>query len=289
MSARARREQRPREPRVLVTGATRGVGWEVAQRLVDEGHVPRVGLRRVKEARRLLRGELEPVPFDFREPSTWGAALEGVQRLFLVRPEGVGSLWPVLRAAKRAGVERVVFLSRAEAARNPLERHARVEWQVRLLGMKLTSLRVGLLMQNLQRLHGEGLRRKGELWLPGGKRQASFVDARDVAQVAVRALVEPEQGNPRYLLTGSQAHSGQQVAELLTWALGRPVRYRSSPLVLLWRAGWSYSRRTWVLYRSMRWGLAARTSPDLQRLLGQPPTTLKQYLLDNALHFLDEE
>ena len=103
---------------ILVTGASGTVGREVAARL--SGHAPgRLGLRDPARA-----GTADGVRFDFLDPSSFGPALRGVDRVFLLRPPQLArprhDFGPFVAAMERAGVRQVVFLSVRGAGSNPL-------------------------------------------------------------------------------------------------------------------------------------------------------------------------
>ena len=132
-----------------------------------------------------------------------------------------------MAAARRAGVEHVVFLSVLGAERNPLLPHYRIERLLRASGMAYTLLRASYFMQNLTSVHREEIRQRGELFVPAGRGRTSFVDARDVATAGAAALTEPGHLNRAYALTGPAAVDFYHVARLLTEVLSRPVFYRA--------------------------------------------------------------
>jgi uncharacterized protein YbjT (DUF2867 family) len=276
--------------RILVTGITGNVGREVARRLVAAGQPVRGAVR---ELPREPSGDgIEWVPFDFENPSTWEPALAGVRRMFLMRPPALSdmkrTLNPALDLAKRLGMEHVVFLSLQGVERNKVVPHARVEEHLRRIDMPTTSLRASFFMQNLDTTHRAEIRDQDELFIPAGRGKTSFVDVRDLAEVATLALTDASHRGKAYTLTGSEALDYYEVAERFTRVLGRPIHYRDpSP--------WAYGRRmhqrgmplpfilvTEALYMVARLGLAAGVTPELARLLGRPPTTVEQYIRDHA-------
>jgi uncharacterized protein YbjT (DUF2867 family) len=110
---------------------------------------------------------------DFARPASWPAALAGVDRLFLLRPPAIANarryIYPVIDAARAAGVERIVFLSLLGAEKNPVVPHASVEKHLRRAGVPWTFLRPSFFMQNLSTTHRTDLEERDELYLPAGR------------------------------------------------------------------------------------------------------------------------
>lgn len=273
---------------VLVTGATGNVGGELVRLFGAAGLPVRAAVPEPEQAR--FGDGVEPVALDFRRPDTFAGALDGVRRVFLVRPPAIAdvkrTLLPFLDAAERAGVEHVVFLSLQGAGRNPLVPHRTVEKRLEASGLAWTFLRPSFFMQNLSGTHRADLRDRSELFVPAGRGRTAFVDARDVALVAFLALTEPGHERRAYTLTGAEALTYADVAAVFTGVLGRPIRYADPSLVAFWRRmraqghPAAFVAVTSVLYTAGRFGLAGSVTDDLARLLGRPPRTLRTFAED---------
>ena len=144
---------------ILVTGASGLVGREVAARLT--GRAP---------ARLALRDPGTPgsVRFDFRDPSTFEAALDGVAAVFLLRPSQLAlprrDFGPFVSAMQRARVGRVAFLSVRGAGSNPLLPHRGIERLLEGSGLAWTHLRPNDFMQNLLTVHRADIRVTSRRW-----------------------------------------------------------------------------------------------------------------------------
>lgn len=106
----------------LVTGATGFVGWHVARKLVERGHRVRALVRPTSRVREL---DVETVTGDLRDPASLERAVRGCGLLFHVAADyrlwakdaselyrsNVDGTRHVLEAARKAGVERVVYTS----------------------------------------------------------------------------------------------------------------------------------------------------------------------------------
>jgi uncharacterized protein YbjT (DUF2867 family) len=234
---------------------------------------------------------VEAVRFDFRDPATYEDALAGVDRLFLLRPRGLTSVRravrPVLRAARQAGVEHVVFLSRLGAERNPLLPYRRIERLVERAGIPFTVLRPSFFMQQLSTTQREEIRERGEIFVPAGRGRTSFIDARDVAAVAAAVLGAGDHADRAYPLTGPQALDYYQVARILTEELGRPVFYRApSALRFMARALRRGTPLPLVValaarYSTTRLGQMETVTGDAAGILGRPPGTVRRFVRDH--------
>jgi uncharacterized protein YbjT (DUF2867 family) len=137
-------------------------------------------------------------------------------------PEAVGEL---AERALAAGCRRLVLLSgRGE------EEAERAERVLAASGAEWTVLRCSWFMQNFSEGGFAGAIGAGELALPAGDVPTPFVDADDIADVAVAALTEAGHASRIYELTGPEALTHADVARELTRATGRPVHYAPVPM-----------------------------------------------------------
>lgn len=275
---------------VLVLGATGTVGREVLRGLGERGAPARAAARTPSAA--VVAGGAPVVRFDLSDRSTWAPALDGVTALFLMRPPAVVAvrrdLLPFVDAAVAAGVSRVAFLSVQGAERIRVVPHRTVERHLEGTGVEWTFLRAGYFLQNLLSVHRVEIRDRDEISVPAGGGRTAFVDARDVAEVAVLALTEPGHERRAYELTGATAATYGDVAAVLSDVLGRAVRYPAPSPAAYVRGSrhhgmpWPLVLTTLVLYTTARLGLAGRTSPELGSLLGHPPRDVRRFVEDHA-------
>lgn len=271
---------------ILITGATGNVGAEVLASLSAAGAPVVAGVRSPTQG----RSKVAEVTFDFERPETFGLALEGVKKLFLVRPPAMADaarFAPVLAAAKAAGVEHLVFLSLLGAEKNQVVPHRKIEDLILASGIPYTFLRPGFFMQNLSTTHREEIRDRSEIFVPAGKGKTSFIDVRDIAEVAARTLTEEGHAFKAYPLTGAEALGYEEVARLATDVLGRRIVY-SNPSMLRFVIE---KRRQGLpvpfvlvmagIYGTCKLGFAGTLAPDTERLLGRPPRSMRQFLEDH--------
>ncbi|WP_228530897.1 MULTISPECIES: NAD(P)H-binding protein [Myxococcaceae] len=198
----------------LVLGGTGKTGRRVVERLRARGLPVRVGSRTGTPR------------FDWEAPETWGPALEGVTAVYLAYAPDLGA--PGAREQVRAfaaqaaagGVQRIVLLS----GRGEPQAH-QAEEGVRTCGVAFTVLRAAWFFQNFSEGHLLEAVRAGELAFPAGEVAEPFLDAEDIAEVAVAALTDGAHAGRTYELTGPRLLTFAQAAAELSEAVGRPVRY----------------------------------------------------------------
>lgn len=267
--------------KVLITGATGTVGRKVCALLLDAG-IEAVGATRRPT---VAAGSGVPVKrwvgLDYEEPHSFGASLEGVERLFLIARPGdedpAAVAGPFLRAARAAGVRRVVNLTALGAEQRDDVRLGEVERLVADHGFDYTHLRPNWFMQIFcQGALQAGIRTTDRLAVPAGDAGVSFVDARDVAAVAARCILEDGHEGRAYDLTGPEALSHAEVAGHIATAVGRPIEYQAldedSARAAIRAAGLGPDRveRLVRFYRLVRDGYSAPVTRDVEAVLGRP-------------------
>lgn len=273
---------------VLVTGSTGSVGRYVVEGLAAAGEPVRAARRTATAADDDAdRAGIDTVAFDFADPSTYEPALDGVDRIFLMRPPALSDvktyLRPVVELAARRGVRHVVFLSLLGV--NRAVPHWQVEQDLRASGLSWTFLRAGFFMQNLETAYGESIRDHDRMRIPAGRGRTSFTDTRDVAALALR--LPDAHTRQAYDLTGPAALDYGYVASVLSAELGRPIHYQPVGLARHYRellaAGRdsTYANVQLVINLVARAGFAGRVTDTVPRPLGRPAGTLEQYVHDH--------
>jgi uncharacterized protein YbjT (DUF2867 family) len=274
---------------IIVTGATGNTGAEVIKRLPSDRI--RAAVRDVAKAQEKLGSAINYVTFDFKKPQTYEDAFQSAKKLFLVRPPAISNvnayIAPVIDSAVAAGIEHIVFLSLMGVESVRFVPHYKIEQAIIASGAAWTFLRAGFFMQNLNTTHRDEIANRDEIFVPAGNGKTSFIDIRDIAAVAARALIVEEGHIGRaYTLTGGEALSYDEAAAILSEVLGRPIHYAKPSLPhFIWRKwregtplGFAFIMA--FLYMNTRSGRAARVTPDVEKLLSRPPITFRQYVED---------
>lgn len=267
----------------LVIGATGTTGGRVAARLVAQGH-------RVKAAGRTatpVEGA-QAVRFDWNTPATWADALDGVGGVYLVPPIGSSEpaavMLPFLRQARASGTRRAVLLSSsAIPAGGPAV--GQVHEALPGLFEEWAVLRPSWFMQNFigTTPHARSIREDDAILTATGDGRVGFVDAEDIAAVAVRALTDEQAPNADLVLTGPETLSYADVAGVFSEVTGRPVVHRRLTFEQLrdrWAAEIPLEFATMLagMDRAIAGGAEDRTSDAVQRLTGRAPGTLRAFV-----------
>jgi uncharacterized protein YbjT (DUF2867 family) len=198
---------------VLVLGGTGKIGRRVAERLTARGLPVRIGARSAD------------VRFDWDDRSTWVPALDGVGSAYVshyldVMPGAAETLGSFAELAVARGVSRLVLMS----GRGEEEAEA-AEQAVRDSGADLTVLQSTWFAQNFSEDYWLEQVRAGELALPAGDTPEPFVDADDIADVAVAALTDDRHIGEVYELTGPRLLTFTEAVAEISAAAGHEVRY----------------------------------------------------------------
>lgn len=191
---------------------------------------------------------------------------------------------PFLRRARATGVRRVVLLSSsAIPAGGPAV--GRVHEALPGLFEEWAVLRPSWFMQNMagQTPHARSIREDGAILTASGEGRVGFVDAEDIAAVAVRALTGGQAPNTDLILTGPQALSHGDVAAVITEVTGRPVVHRHLTFEQL-RDRWAaeippeFATMLAEMDRAIADGAEDRTSDAVERLTGRAPGTFRAFV-----------
>lgn len=271
--------------RVLVTGVRGKTGVPLAELLRARAGVEVLGGS--SDPGTVDLDGVRPVRFSWDDPAGWAAATEDVDAVYLVRPDRVdapeltGQLLEVLPPACR-----VVLLSERDADQMGPEGWApRVERVVRGSGRRWTVLRPSWFMQVLvdPRFYLDVLRDTGELPFAAGGADVAWIDARDIAAVAERALLDDDLAGRVLELSGPESLSLPRAAELLTRVVGRPVAHREISVEESAAGAEGFERELTVLTSErVRAGVFAGVTDEVERVTGRPARSLAAFLDDTA-------
>ena len=270
-------------PTTLVLGGTGRTGSLVARRLRERGLSARTAARHGADIR-----------FDWDDPTTHPTALTGVDRLYLVTPvlriSYADQVAAFLDLAVAAGVRHVTHLSTYGGQLAPPEVDIRAVEDELAARDTLTHaiLRPAWVMQNFSDAHLPVV--DGVITVPTGGGTEAFVDAGDIAAVAVETLLAPEaHAGARYAPTGPQALTVAEVADTITAVTGRPVTHQDIDPEA-WIGGAVAAGLVPADYAVMlRWltgaivsGAGSTPNDDIEKVTGRPPTTFDDFARRNA-------
>jgi uncharacterized protein YbjT (DUF2867 family) len=274
----------------LVTGATGSVGRTAVDLLLAQGHKVVAVTRDPSHSG--LPGEAQVVAGDPSKPET--LALNGVEAILLA-PRAVGSATAeLLSLAAAHGVARVVVLS-AATVEYPvglprfMEHFKSVEADAKASGLEWAFLRSTDYAANTIAWAPQ-VRAGNVVRGAYGNAVTSTVHERDVAAVAVRALVDSGHAGRSYLLTGSESLSQYDKVRLLGEAIGKELTFVEMPPEQVHQAMLAQGLPADVPERLLG-SLAdyavhaGPTSDDVEMVLGRPALTFAQWATERAAAF----
>ena len=263
---------------ILVLGATGKTGRRIVERLTSTGLPVRAGSRAA-----------DP-PFDWDDPTTWPPALDGVGSVYisyypdLAAPGAVEATSKFAKLAVEKGARRLVLL----AGRGEAEAE-RAEQAVGESGADLTIVRWTWFMQNFSEGDFRPQVLSGEVTLPAGDMVEPFVDADDIADVAVAALTEDGHVGELYELTGPSLLTFAEAIEEIANATGREIRYApvSVDQFAAAMAAQNVPREAIeifsFLFGEILDGRNAHLTDGVQRALGREPRDFRDFVKDAAV------
>ena len=276
------------ETLIAVTGATGGIGSRVAKRLAAEGVRQRLIVRDPGRAP-VLRGSEIGVA-EYRDGPAMRKALEGIHTMLLVSAkESVDRLdehLTAVEAARDAGVHRVVYTSFLGAGPECTFTLARQHWAteeaIRASGMAFTFLRDSLYADfTPYMVDGDDRVIRG----PAGAGRASAVARDDVASVAEAVLLAGGAHDGRsYDITGPEALSVQDIADILGDVTGKPIGYEEETVEEAFTSREKYDAPDWEVegwvstYTAIAAGELSLVSGDVEAVTGHPPTGLRDLM-----------
>ena len=261
----------------LVLGGTGKTGRRVVERLAARGRTARVGSRRGSP------------PFDWEDQATWAPALRNAGAAYityypdLAIPGAADAIGSFVDRALEHGVQRLVLLSgRGE------QEAQRAEEVLRSSGTDWTILRASWFAQNFSESFLGDAVQAGEVVLPAGDVPEPFIDADDIADVAVAALTEDGHAGRLYEMTGPRMLSFPEAVRAIAGATGREIRYvqvfpeefasalseQGLPAPLVWLLNY--------LFTTVLDGRNASLADGVRRALGREPRDFAEYVRNAA-------
>lgn len=295
-----------KEKTILVTGATGTVGSEVVKQLAaissSSGHKIRAAVHSKNKTGQLGDKRVEIVDLDYTKPETVAYALNSVDKIFLQTlptPNVTDISSNLVNEAKKNSVKYIVKLSAigasdSESRSTILRLHGEEEKIIEDSGIPYTFLRPPAFMQNFVTQFGNTIRTQNAFYVPAGDAKMSFVDTRDIGAVAAVMLTNTNHGasqqheNKAYDITGQDALSYRQVADILSNEVGKKISYiditeddARTGMKQIGMDEWFINIMI-ELFRIIRAGYGSETTTAVEHITGRKPISFAQFAKDYA-------
>jgi NAD(P)H dehydrogenase (quinone) len=288
------------EPALLVTGAAGRTGGYAAKLLLERGHRVRALVHSFDDRAAKLRDSgAEVIVGDLQDIDTVREAVDGIRAAYFVYPISPGLLEATAtfaQAAEEARVTAIVNMSQISARRGAASDAARIHW----LGERIldwspvaaTHLRPTYFAEWFTIFGAKGIREEGVLRLPFGDGRHAPITAEDQGRVIAAILENPDQhAGQVYPLFGAVEMNHYQIADAISEALGRPVRYEPADIPT-WIEGIKaqgfpeflrqHLSNVAVDYQN---GIFAGNNDLVERIGGKKPTTVQEFITDHLAAF----
>jgi uncharacterized protein YbjT (DUF2867 family) len=284
---------------ILVTGATGTVGSEVVKQLSRDAlnYNIKAGVHSIENANKIQRYDrVKAVLVDYDKQEGLDSAFKDVEKLFLLThpsPRTAEHESTLVNEAKKSRIKHIVKQSimRADLGADveAMRLHRQAEKLIEDSGIPYTFLRPNEFMQGFINFQGTTIKSNNAFYLPAENAKVSFVDARDIAAIAVKALVDGDKHyNKTYMITGPEALSYDQAAEILSNAIGKKIDYVNITEKETREALKETDMDDWLintildLYTAYRKGYASEVSSAVEEVTGRKATTFVEFARDYA-------
>ena len=279
---------------ILVLGATGNTGSEVVQQLKQKNAAFRVMVRNTQSAAPLCLADDQVRLGNFDDIDSLTRTMDGITSVYLAmvaHQDNQKWVENVITAMKAAGAKHLVKLSgigaTEDAGSEIIRVHAKTDKMVQGSGLDYTLIQPNSFYQNL---FGsvETIKNSNQFFLPLKDVKQSVVDIRDVAAVAVAALIDTGHAGKTYLLSGPQSLSFAEQAKILSDAAGKDIQYIHVPKEAAEEAMSSSGMDPWLaahLAEIMDWftqGSYDYVTDDIEQVLGRPARTFAAFAKEFA-------
>jgi uncharacterized protein YbjT (DUF2867 family) len=280
----------------LITGASGTLGGAVLTEVARSGQPHCALYRSAADAAKASRGTRTLVA-DFADKGRLAEALHGIESVYLVCapiPELVQLEGNVIEAAEATGVRRIVLSSALGAGDYPKSFpswHRKVEDKLRATRLAWCILRPNSFMQNVAAFYAPSIRAEGAFYAAMRSARVCYIDVRDVAAVAAKALRGESDGEV-FELHGPEGLTCADVAEKISRHAGVSARFVDIPAAAQRQSMLALGMPEWqvtaLLELQEYYTVAGKGgTPDgtLERLLGRAPRNMEQFIRENATAF----
>ncbi|MEO2058932.1 MULTISPECIES: NmrA family NAD(P)-binding protein [Mesonia] len=262
-----------KQENILVLGGTGKTGSRIVKQLKKLNHNVRIGSRKNNP------------PFNWGQPEQWFKVLENIDKVYisyqpdLAVPGALDAIKNLVKIAKKFPIKKLVLLS------GKGEREAELCEQVIIhSGIDYTIIRASWFNQNFSESFLIEPIMNREVALPQAHIKIPFVDANDIAEVAVKVLLDDIYNGQVYQLTGVTAITFEEAINIISNAIDTPIKF--TPISI---EAYEATMQNGGLSKDFIWLIKylftevlgnpknAETTQDIERILNRKPITFSEY------------
>jgi uncharacterized protein YbjT (DUF2867 family) len=276
----------------LVIGATGRTGRIVVAELLRAGRTVRALVRNPATCR--LPADVELATGDLTDPESVARVADGARSAFLVWTAPFATTPDVVAALARH-VERIVLLSSPHQTPHPFFQqpnalrgfHAQLDQMVMDSAREWTIIRPGMFAANSIMWWAPQLQRGDDVRWPYGTVETAPIDERDIAAVAVRALIDDGHVGRDYVITGPAALSHAEQVRAIGDAIGRRLVFREITPDEFRAENPAYGAAANMLLAAWEAaaGVPAYVTSTVAELTGAPARSFGEWAVANAAAF----
>jgi uncharacterized protein YbjT (DUF2867 family) len=280
---------------VLVLGATGFAGKQVVNALTAEG-VKVKAATRFPEKFVAPAANVSPVKVVLEDPATFAPALAGVNKVFLAAlpldADAHLKLSPFIDEAKKAGIQKIVFLSAIGMENLPDSPLRKIEVYLQNSGITYNIVRPNFFMENFSDGSFSGtVKAMAQIIIPAEDARLSMIATSDIAAVSAKLLLDDTLKGQELTLTGPASLNAYDTAEIISKASGKKVTYvpvTEDEMTQAVKAhGLSDSEAQYIalLFQGVRAGYMEAVSTAVKDITGKEPISFETFAKANVNSF----
>lgn len=227
--------------------------------------------------------------FDWENEATWDKAIQGMHTLYvsyfpdLAVPGAVDAISTLTKMAIANGVQKLVLLSgRGEAEAQECEKivmASPIDWTIVRASWFFQNFSEGYMLEPIM---------AGHVALPAGEIPEPFIDAEDIAEVAVASITQPGHSRKLYEVSGERLLTFNEAVEIIAKETGKTIVYEQVPMEDYKAMLKEYALPAdfiWLisyLFTEVLDGRNASIANGVQEALGRPATDFTDYVKRTA-------
>jgi len=279
---------------IVITGTSGSLGNHIAELLLTQEQTQNIRLtsRTVEKLEKYKQAGFDTALFDFDNQASMASALEGCKTLLLI--SGTASVGKRLlqqraavEAAKQAGVERIIYTSYANPGVNSYfsfaEIHADTEQQIINSGLRYSILRNPMYMENIAGPI-QAAANSGVLAAPGQNAERTYLTKKNIAEITVNVLLNNDEANTVYELTGSEVVTLNTIAATASKVLDKQISVTDLPISAFVDKLVSLKLPPFLVTSLAGLAQAIKSeeykavNTQAEKLLGKAPTTIEAFI-----------